>query len=448
MRGELTDFRGGRKDFKWNGRLELSPAIVSAADGSFSGSVSGDVLDHTLDGAWGGHLYGVTGGDPSYPAAVAGTLAAQGREVLKGVDGEEQEGDGELRLSGLYYGFHARPASTRVTVFDHLVAPAGRTPAVAQALGDAIRRSNAASNAGESSNALFQSTWPDNDLNLTVSIGSDNQPSIRIDNAPPSDSPNRTPWTLTTDERTADVLARLADSPLGGWNSMLFRQEASFVLTRPGSTTLLVRGDRNAQAFATGVVGATDWLAGGLWTFTPDLSLPSDTPGNQYEVGAFVAGGRPLEIGAEVTGEATYAGSAFGLYSRGSGNTAVVDEFDAAVEIRAQFGSAPTLSGSVTRFRTRGGDWNGSLSLGSATVAEGESGFRGLVNGELNGHEFDGAWSSRFYAVSASDAVSRPGYAAGTFAAEGARAESDDKMGVISTFVAGCRSDCGGGAGS
>ncbi len=184
-----------------------------------------------------------------------------------------------------------------------------------------------------------------------------------------------------------------------------------------------------------------DYMAWGMWvTASSRDSLIADNgdaiPIDPAEAGAFVYGNEPYEVTASITGKASYAGSATGLYTAGG----MVQYFDADASLEVNFGGATntallaTVSGSITNVKAAGQAVDGSLNLVKAELTEtdGAAGrFTGATDGVLGGAGLRGNWGGQLYGPNGT-ATTHPTGVAGTFGA----ASRDNKMGLIGAFGA------------
>ena len=174
-------------------------------------------------------------------------------------------------------------------------------------------------------------------------------------------------------------------------------------------------------------IGATDWLAGGIWVYKPDSGSAND-----YEFGAFADGADPYvdsEI-ASVTGQADYEGAATGVYTDGTSN----EFFNAEVALAANF-DTDVISGTVDSFEVDGVLVSGDpvLELRQASFSSSNF-FKGDTStpaGQpFEGDAWSGKWGGQFYNGSGSD---QPGAVAGTF---GAVNDNDDGESIVGVFGA------------
>ena len=114
-----------------------------------------------------------------------------------------------------------------------------------------------------------------------------------------------------------------------------------------------------------------DYMAWGMWvTASSRDSLAGGTAIDTAEAGAFAYGSETYAVNAAITGKASYAGSATGLYSAGG----MVQYFDADASLDANFGGATnieplaTVSGSITNIKAAGQAVDGSLDLVKANL--------------------------------------------------------------------------------
>ena len=161
------------------------------------------------------------------------------------------------------------------------------------------------------------------------------------------------------------------------------------------------------------------YLVWGLWEFVPD-----DLTGGvrAFEVGAFVDGNNPFgpDLTA-LTGSATYAGKATGVYAiAGHGRRS----FDADANLTANFGDDDqlgTIGGDIRNFRVDGEVvlGNPALTLSNASLNSFRSTFKGDTSITLYGRELAGKWGGEFYGDGGAEMApsQNPTSVAGTFGA-------------------------------
>ena len=182
--------------------------------------------------------------------------------------------------------------------------------------------------------------------------------------------------------------------------------------------------------------GDTDYLAGGIWVYTPDDA----TSLRDYEYGAFADGSDPF-VQANImalTSTATYVGSATGVYSVTSRSRNYF--VDADVQLNADFSNSSnlgTISGTVSNITgdaPESGWYDGvTINLGSANIGSSNSGFfTGTTTSTGTTVPFSGKWGGQFYG-NGNVATSQPGSVAGTFG--GATADGDQAfVGVYGAY--------------
>ena len=180
--------------------------------------------------------------------------------------------------------------------------------------------------------------------------------------------------------------------------------------------------------------GDTDYLAGGIWVYSPDNASSLD----DYEYGAFVDGSDPFQQNnlAGVTGTATYSAQygATGVYADAEEGRNYF--FDASVTLTAEFGNGSelgTISGSIHNFDVEGLTVSGNpvLTLDSANIGSSYSGFfAGDTSMTYDGSVFSGKWGGQFYGNSETDG--KPGSVAGTFGG----ATADGSEGFLGAYGA------------
>ena len=234
-------------------------------------------------------------------------------------------------------------------------------------------------------------------------------------------------WTLDSEAAGANV--RKWSS--GGGKGAVFRREDS-----EGSLLAIVTTDvANA--------GDTDWLATGMWAYTP-----ADGAARAHLFGVFADGGEPFDHSGggldsnpeALTGVATFAGDASGVYTRLVDGARRIDFFEAGVALSADFSADPVgsasglTSGSVSGFEIAGAAIAGNPVL---TLGEAELGAQGSTAGSgsgrtsmsFGGNTWAGQWGSQFFGK---DAAEIPLSVAGTF---GAVAGASAPRGYESVFL-------------
>lgn len=123
----------------------------------------------------------------------------------------------------------------------------------------------------------------------------------------------------------------------------------------------------------------------------------------------FARGSMPSGSLSAVTGTASYAGAATGLYVQGTGDDAASGQFTATANLTADFG-ANTLGGTVSGFKDASGEYlypSWLVNLHSTSFDADAA--RPMARGGTTG---GGQWRAEFYGDSSAGA---PGTAAGTF---------------------------------
>lgn len=187
----------------------------------------------------------------------------------------------------------------------------------------------------------------------------------------------------------------------------------------------------------------SDWLATGLWAWTPGADAAAG-----HRFGVFAAGGEPAgaNILRSVNGTSTYSGNAAGVWSRvhftGVRQTAL---FEARATLTADFDATPEngyghLSGQVSGFRSDEATFAGNptLTLEQAVIRHtaGQSGeASGATSMTFDSNAYSGAWRAEFFGnAPPADAGGRPTSVAGTFGAtvgSGARSQT-----IVGAFAA------------
>ena len=183
--------------------------------------------------------------------------------------------------------------------------------------------------------------------------------------------------------------------------------------------------------------GDTDWLATGMWAYTPANGAAVD-----YWFGVFADGGEPIwdrfyNNRDSLTGVATYAGGASGVYTRPVDGSRRTDFFEADVTLTADFsariryvdngrvvghGHYGTFSGSVSNFEIADEAIAGAPVLtlegrlsNANTKLHGYAG--GRTSMSFGGDEWGGNWGIRFFGEDKDDDGAPPLSVAGTFGA-------------------------------
>ena len=146
-------------------------------------------------------------------------------------------------------------------------------------------------------------------------------------------------WTLDSEAEGVDV--RKWSS--GGGKGAVFRREDS-----EGNLWAIVTTDISGA-------GDTDWLATGMWAYTP-----ADGAVGKYRFGVFADGGEGFErygsgfnMDYRLTGVGRYAGGASGLYTRVVDGARKTDFFEADVTLIASFGNHGTICPGPAGFPAR-----------------------------------------------------------------------------------------------
>ena len=223
--------------------------------------------------------------------------------------------------------------------------------------------------------------------------------------------------------------------------------------------------DRLWLALTTDIAGAddTDWLATGLWAWTPASGRAED-----HRFGVFANGGDPFDLlrfqTARPSGAATYTGDASGVYSRlvstpaGGGDAVALtvsranDFFEASATLTADFstreyGGYGVLQGTIGDFTVDGADvaGNPTLTLRPATIGSAIN-FAGYHIGggtqmTFDGASWSGSWGAQFFGNPDTDASTvtdaagpQPRSVAGTFGA--ATGAGDSMRTIVGAFGA------------
>ena len=152
--------------------------------------------------------------------------------------------------------------------------------------------------------------------------------------------------------------------------------------------------------------GDTDYVDFGYWF----LDYAADDHVGHF-THTFARGSMPSGDVSAVTGSASYAGAATGLYVQGSGDDAVSGQFTASASLTADF-DANTMSGSISDFKDASGEglypaWLVNLHSSAIDPAMGRTPLS-LRGGTTGG----GTWKAEFHGDASAGA---PGTVAGTF---------------------------------
>jgi hypothetical protein len=185
------------------------------------------------------------------------------------------------------------------------------------------------------------------------------------------------------------------------------------------------------------------YLVFGVW-------LREDSDGNDTaddpDFGAFQDGGSEAPVAVEVTGTATYNGSATGVYTAGSS----VDYFQGDATLEADFGddaALGTITGMIDSIVAGGNDMDdviylnddgtpvdGNITALGAFAGDARMGFKETVDAVTTYHH-NGSWSGQFYNGTANDpdtdadeSLVAPGSVAGTFGVTGETGTGDDAV--------------------
>ncbi len=239
-------------------------------------------------------------------------------------------------------------------------------------------------------------------------------------------------WTLDSEASRANVRKW---SSSGGKGAVFRREDSGGSLWAAVTTDISGAGD-------------TDWLATGMWAWTP-----ADGDADKYRFGVFADGGEPFDHSGggldsnpgALTGVATYAGDASGVYTRPVDGARRTDFFEADVTLSADFSADPvgsgvgSISGSVSGFEVAGAAVSGNpvLTLNAAELGtQGSTGgsSKGTTSMNFDGSAWVGKWGSQFFGK---DANEIPLSVAGTFgAAAGAWVGDGSGRGRLGSAVA------------
>ena len=180
-------------------------------------------------------------------------------------------------------------------------------------------------------------------------------------------------------------------------------------------------------------VPTANYLSFGYWLYEPD----SPTVFDPVDFGVLAGGGDPFESSRVqgLTGTATYAGDAIGMYyTNGSSNSAAVGSFEADVELTADFATSlddGTLGGRIHGFASAGGAASFPTELRFETTPITE--FAPIVGAVSGGPSADapwkGEWGAAFFGNGAIPSA-HPTGVAGTFGA------TDGNSGIAGSFGA------------
>ena len=180
-----------------------------------------------------------------------------------------------------------------------------------------------------------------------------------------------------------------------------------------------------------------DYLAGGVWLVVPD----DGSRAADYVFGAFADGNDPFRQTslAALTGTATYAGDATGVFSEEQTDDSThIGFFEGDVTLTADFVDANDLGrieGSITNIEVDGVP-EGAKSRLILNIAEIGSQSSGFFTASLTGHNNDfsraygGRWGGQFFGNGEVDGY--PGSVAGTFGGQ----SDDDAVSFVGVFGA------------
>ena len=212
----------------------------------------------------------------------------------------------------------------------------------------------------------------------------------------------------------------------------------TFTGSRPAREAVTAM-DAAAQATAN-----NDYIVFGVWMQDVEVIADDGTVTTPNDFGAFQDGGREGPVAAEVTGTATYEGSATGLYTAGES----VDYFQGDATLEAKFGDATaqgTITGMIDGIVAGGNDMSDVIYLNDdGTPADGNITTAGAITGDarmgtvttvdaVTTYSHNGSWSGQFYNGTADDTDTTdvneshvaPGSVAGTFGVTGTMGEGD-----------------------
>ena len=162
-------------------------------------------------------------------------------------------------------------------------------------------------------------------------------------------------------------------------------------------------------------VGEADYLAYGVWLTEPILSAGEQST-VKHRVGAYATGGDPFMGEVEnLEGEATYEGSAVGIYGKREvdSTTSDVGSFTADASLTAMFGKQFKVYGYVMNFMEKGDDLEWKVKLDYIGEPDPFSGTTEISKtGMDRDMEGEGTWKGQFYGKLPSN---HPGSFAGTF---------------------------------
>ena len=215
----------------------------------------------------------------------------------------------------------------------------------------------------------------------------------------------------------------------------------TFTGSRPAREAVTAM-DAAAQAAAN-----NDYLVFGVWMQDVEVLDAEGTVTTPNDFGAFQDGGREGPVAPEITGTATYEGSATGLYTAGES----VDYFQGDATLEADFGANDaqgTITGRVDNIVAGGNNMNDVIHLNDdGTPADGNITTAGAITGDarmgtattvdnVTTYSHNGSWSGQFYNGTADDQTTAdvneshvaPGSVAGTFGVTGMTGTGDDAI--------------------
>ena len=245
------------------------------------------------------------------------------------------------------------------------------------------------------------------------------------------------------------------EAPLMG--TLTCGDACDIVLGEDGAVTSIegytFTGSRPARAAVTAMDAAAqatannDYLVFGVWMQDVEVIADDGTVTTPNDFGAFQDGGREGPVAAEITGTATYEGSATGLYTAGES----VDYFQGDATLEADFGANDaqgTITGMIDNIVAGGNAMSDVILLNDDGMpADGNITTAGAITGDarmgtattvdnVTTYTHNGSWSGQFYNGTADDTDTAdvneshvaPGSVAGTFGVTGTTGTGDDAV--------------------
>ena len=350
---------------------------------------------------------------PAAPGAFMITLRPNGSEALTfnsmaGTDAAPKTADSITGLVGFMHGYSISDDGTHAIVFTDIEQTVATVPAVT--LGDAV-------NIVTKPVTASQIVLPDGVTDITtepVEYDHDGDPDTK-----PLSGATLACGSAQTTDCSHEIVAGKLTSLVG------------YVVSVEAAADFTLKD-------AVPEMEDSDYLVFGVWL--QEDGDGDDANGNQPAFAAFADGGTDFAVSNDLTGTATYKGSATGVYTAGSS----VDYFQGAATLTAKFttDAADTISGEVNGIMAGGismdddvitfnsspidsdGSFSGAARMGPPTVMDNEATYpyNGMWGGQLYGPAGDTD------ADTDAAATTMPTGAAGTFGVTGPVGEGDDAM--------------------